>query len=113
MRALCLATITFHFLDLPSEIRIQIYEMLLVDSSIVLQYLFVRNHFRSMFRNETALAISAQIYCTALPQFDCSNCILGIEKLHANFNLIKRLTPDTEDLHIVVDAFRNEPSSGM
>jgi hypothetical protein len=41
------------FLDLPCEIRIQIYELPLADPSIVVQYLFIRNHFRSMFRNKT------------------------------------------------------------
>jgi hypothetical protein len=87
--------------------------MLLIDSSIVVQYLFVRNHFRSMFRNKNGPCNICSDILYGFPQFDCSNCILGIEKLHANFNLIKRSTLDTEDLHSVVDALRSEPSSGM
>jgi hypothetical protein len=119
------------FLDLPSEIRIQIYELLLADSSVVVQYLFVRNHFRSMFRNKTPPGLSAQILRACkqtahegapilygVPKFDCSDCIHGVEKLQAqvgpkNFSLIRRMVLDTEDLHGVAQALHCEPSSGM
>jgi hypothetical protein len=121
----------FQFLDLPSEIRLQIYKLLLADSSIVVQYLFVRNHFRSMFRNKTPPRLSAQVLRTCqqiavegarilhgFPKFDCSNCILGVEKLQAqigreNFNLIRRMILDAEDLHGVARALPGQPSGGM
>ena len=117
----------FNFLDIPSEIRIQIYELLLADASLIVQYLFIRNGFRSMFRNKTPPALSAQILRTCQqiaregasilygkPRFDCSDCINGVEKLQAqigpkNFGLIKRLTLDSEDVHGVADALRCEP----
>lgn len=120
----------FRLLDLPSEIRILVYQLLLADPSIVVQYLFIGNRSRSIFRSKTPPALSAQILRTCkqinhegalvlygAPEFDCSNCILGVEKLLAQignryFNLIKRIVLDAEDLHDVAGAFRGEPSGG-
>ena len=122
---------TFRFLDLPSEIRIQIYELVLADPSLIVQYLFIRDGFRSMFRNKTPPALSAQIFRTCQqiareaapilygnPQFDCSNCVNGLEKLQAqiglkNMNFIKRLIVDSEDLHDVADALRGTSDRSM
>ena len=121
---------TFHFLGLPSEIRIQIYELVLADPSLTVQYLFIRNDFRSMFRNKTPPALAAQVLRTCqqiaregaavlygTPRFDCSNCINGLEKLQAqigprNFKLMKRLVLDSEDLHGVADALSRDTSDG-
>ena len=120
----------FHFLGLPSEIRIRIYELVLADPSLIVQYLFIRNDFRSMFRNKTPPALAAQVLRTCRqiawegapvlygpPQFDCSNCINGLEKLQAqigpsNFKLIKRFVLDAEDLHGIADALNRDMSNG-
>jgi hypothetical protein len=122
---------TLHFLDLPAEIRIQIYELLLADSSLTVQYLFIRNDFRSMFRNKTPPALSSQILRTcrqieheaapvlySAPRFDCSNCINGLEKLRAqigfeNFSLVKRLIVDSEDVPGIGYTFRRQFSGTM
>jgi len=120
-----------HFLDLPAEIRLQIYDLLLVDSSIVVQYLFVRKHFQSAFRSKTLPATFPQILRTCRqvfnegspalyggPQFDCASCILGVERLCAqigpnNFSHIKRLTLDPADLQTVASSLQTDADHGF
>ena len=113
---------SFQFLTLAVEIRLQVYNLLLGDSSIHIQQLFVRKNFQSAFRNKglctnvhpQILRTCRQIYSEGspilygAPHFDCGSCILGLEKLRAqigigNFRLIKRLTIDPTDLLDVAD----------
>ena len=120
----------FQFLSLPIEIRLQVYSLLLKDFSIQIQYLFVRQNFQSAFRNKSPCTnIHPQILRTCRqthsegspilygsPHFDCSSCILGLEKLRAqigpyNFRLIKRLTIDPIDLGDVASELEKRDAS--
>ena len=104
-----------HLLELPSEIKLQIYDLLLANPTLTVQYLFVRQNFQSAYRCKSAASLYPQLLRTCRqihdeaahvlygsPHFNCASSIHGVERLCAqignqNFSFIKHVTVDSVD----------------
>lgn len=111
-------------MELPIELRSQIYDYLLADSSIVISSLFVRMRFVQKFMCKHSCGLHPQILYTCRqinheasqilygsPLFQCATAILGLERLRAqigtkNFSNIRRVVCDPSDLADIAEALR-------
>ena len=112
------------FLELPIEIRSQIYEYLLGDSSIIISSLFMRLGFLQKFmcKHNCGLHPGILYACRQInheasrvlygsPVFQCATATLGLERLRAqigtkNFSNIRRIVCDPSDLNDIAEALQ-------
>jgi hypothetical protein len=118
-------------LELPVEIRTQIYQYLLVDSSIVISSLFVRVRFEQKFMSKHNCGLhpgilyacrqinnEASLVLYGSPLFQCATATSGLERLRAqigtkNFSNIRRIVCDPTDLADVADALQVPPGMSL
>jgi hypothetical protein len=112
------------FLELPLEIRNQVYQFLLADSSIVISSLFVRMRFLQKFmcKHNCGLEPGILYACHQInneasrilygsPLFQCATATLGLERLRSqvgtrNFSYIRRIVCDPSDLADISEALQ-------
>lgn len=112
------------FLELPIELRIQVYQYLLADSSIIISSLFVRMRFLQKFMCKHNCGLHPAILYTCRqinneankilygsPLFQCATATLGLERLRAqigtkNFSNIRRIVCDPSDLTDIAEALQ-------
>lgn len=112
------------FLELPLEIRTQVYQYLLADSSIVISSLFVRMRFLQKFMCKHNCGLHPEILYTCRqinneasqilygsPLFQCATATLGLERLRAqigtkNFSNIRKIVCDPSDLADIAEALQ-------
>jgi hypothetical protein len=112
------------FLELPIEIRMEVYQYLLADSSIVISSLFVRMRFLQKFMCKHNCGLNPEILYAcrqinheasrvlyASPLFQCATATLGLERLRAqvgtrNFSFIRKIVCDPSDLEDISEALQ-------
>ena len=113
------------FLELPVEIRMQIYQYLLADSSIVISSLFVREErFLQKFMCKHNCGLNPEILYTCRqinneasqvlygsPLFQCATATYGLERLQPqigtkNFSYIRRIVCDPSELANIAEALQ-------
>ena len=119
------------FLDLPTEIRSQVYGYLLIDDTIIISSLFMRMRFLQKFMCKHNCGLHPQILYTnrqinheasrvlyGSPTFQCATATLGLERLRAqigtkNFSNIRRLVCDPSDLADIAEALQTPPGMSL
>ena len=111
-------------LELPVEIRMQIYEYLLADSSIVISSLFIRKLFLQKFMCKHNCGLNPEVLYTCRqinneasrvlygsPLFQCATATDGLGRLFSkvgtkNFSYIRRIVCDPRDLADIAEALQ-------
>jgi hypothetical protein len=111
-------------LELPVEVRMQIYEYLLADSSIVISSLFIRKWFLQKFMCKHNCGLNPEVLYTCRqisneatrvlygsPLFQCATATDGLERLWSqvgdkNFSYIRRIVCDPSDLAVIAKALQ-------
>ena len=120
-----------NLLELPVEIRMQIYEYLLADSSIVISYLFIRKGFLHKFMCKHNCGLNPEVLYTCRqinneasrllygsPLFQCATAIEGLKRLRSqigtkNFSYIRRIVYDPSDLAKIAKALQIEQGMSL
>jgi hypothetical protein len=118
-------------LELPVEIRMQIYEYLLADSSIVISSLFIRKWFEQRFMCKHNCGLNPEVLYTCRqinneasrvlygsPLFQCATATDGLGRLCSqvgtkNFSYIRRLVCDPRDLGEIAEALQAQQGMNL